>query len=162
VSRNQLTFGVDTAYVPERAEGRVYPYISSMQWSRRFMGLKVFMMFAARGLPEIARRIEHQTAMGDLLRERLEGCGWTIVNDTALPVICFTHARIAADPSSAAAVVRRLKESQEAWISKTDLPGRLRVLRACITNFNTQPEHIDRLVGLLERELHRLNDPVPR
>lgn len=152
----EATFATHAPYVPEQASGRVYPFATSMQWSRRFIGLKLFLMFAARGLPEIARRIEHQAEMGDYLREQLRERGWTLVNDTPLPVICFTHSDLEGDPEAAAAIVRNLMEAQEAWISKTDLRGRVRALRACITNFATQREHVDRLVELLARELQRV------
>lgn len=145
------TFGTRTPYVPEQREEREYPFVTSMQWSRRFIGLKLFVMFAARGLPQVARRIEHQTEMGDYLRERLRQHGWTILNSTPLPVVCFDHPEFLGRPEPATAIVRRLKESGEAWISKTDLRGRTPTLRACITNFDTRREHVDRLVALLER-----------
>ena len=46
--------------MPYLPAGRTDSYVTSMQWSRRFIRLKVFLMFATRGLPEIGRRIEHQ------------------------------------------------------------------------------------------------------
>ena len=35
--------------------------------------------------------LEHQTRMGEVLRESLEAAGWRIVNSTPLPVVCFTR-----------------------------------------------------------------------
>src|SRR5262249_56523795 len=54
----QIAFGTETAYVPEQAaDGRVYPFITSLQWSRRFNGLKLFMLLAELGQAGVARRI---------------------------------------------------------------------------------------------------------
>ena len=42
---------------------------TSVQWSRRFIGLKLFLALAERGESGYAAMIEHQARMGDLLRE---------------------------------------------------------------------------------------------
>ena len=151
----RASFEVDAPYVPA---GRIDPYVTSMQWSRRFIGLKVFLMFATRGLPEIGRRIEHQADVGDYLREQLRRRGWSVLNPTPLPVVCFWHADFDGRPERAGEIATRLRNTGEAWISKTDLRGRTRALRACITNFDTQPQHIEHLVALLERERVRFED----
>lgn len=150
----EQTFATQTAYVPDQiADGRIYPFINTMQWSRRFIGLKVFMMFAEHGLDAIARRIEWQTEMGDYLRQRLRASGWKILNETPLPVICFSHPQIEAGVVAPEAIVAKLKAEQTAWISKTRLGNQIPALRACITNFQTQPAHIDCLVEGLARAL---------
>jgi glutamate/tyrosine decarboxylase-like PLP-dependent enzyme len=148
----RASFEVDTPYVPEQSSARVDPYVASMQWSRRFIGLKVFLMFAARGLPEIARRIEHQADMGEYLREELRRRGWRILNPTPLPVVCFWHDDFDGHSERASKIETRLKRTREAWISKTALRGETPALRACMTNFDTRREHVDQLVALLERE----------
>jgi glutamate/tyrosine decarboxylase-like PLP-dependent enzyme len=147
----ESTFTTQAAYVPDRIEdGRVYPFITTMQWSRRFIGLKVFMMLAEQGLESIARRIEHQTELGCYLKSRLSGRGWKILNETPLPVICFTHPQIEQGAISIDQIVRKLKQEQIAWISRTRLRGQRPALRACITNFNTQPSDLNLLVESLE------------
>jgi glutamate/tyrosine decarboxylase-like PLP-dependent enzyme len=149
----ERAFGTDAAYVPPRAEDRVYPFVTSMQWSRRFIGLKLFMTLAEHGLPGLAARIEHQAALGDRLRARLRGAGFEVLNSTPLPVVCFTHARIDERRLSHAEVAERLAEKQAAWISRTRLRGRTPALRACITNYETTPEDVDRLVSALQVEV---------
>ncbi|HEY2739093.1 MAG TPA: aminotransferase class V-fold PLP-dependent enzyme, partial [Thermoanaerobaculia bacterium] len=69
----ERTFRVATGYMPRDGAGLpvVDPYTHSMQWSRRFIGLKVFLSLAAAGWEGYAAAIRHQTAMGDRLRERL-------------------------------------------------------------------------------------------
>lgn len=138
-------FAVETPYLPVGAND---PYQSTMQWSRRFIGLKVFMMLAARGIPEIARRIEHQIEMGRLLRERLQASGWKILNDTPLPIVCFSDESFDCDASIAERLVARLHESESAWLSTTKVHG-VTALRACVTNYETNPQHVERLVELL-------------
>lgn len=142
------TFRVATAYMPKEAEGLdiVDPHLHSMQWSRRFIGLKVFLSLLVAGWDGYAETIRHQTAMGDRLRERLRDSGWHIANGTPLPVVCFGLEGV--NPQD---VVNRVVTSGEAWISSTLLAGKQRVIRACITNYRTGPEHVDALVESLQR-----------
>ncbi len=150
----EAAFRVDTPYVPQRAQDSgPDPYATTMQWSRRFIGLKVFMMLAARGLPEIVRRIEHQAALGHTLANLLEARGWQVVNEPNLTVVCFTHPRIEEGAVAAPEIARRLKESQTAWISDTLLRGNTRVLRASVTHHETQQKDIEALVDALDKAL---------
>lgn len=147
-------FGTDAAYVPPRMSGgRRPPLAGTLQWSRRFIGLKLFLMLAEHGVAGLARRVEHQAEMGALLRRLLVSRGFTVVNATPLPVVCFTHPALEAGRPSLADVVRRLGDSGTAWISVTRLRGSREVLRACVTNHETEAVHIERLVAAVEREV---------
>jgi aromatic-L-amino-acid decarboxylase len=149
-------FATETAYVPDQArDTRTYPFITSLQWSRRFIGLKVFLLLTTHGQQGIAARLEHQTAMGDRLRERLTAAGFTILNQTPLPVVCFTHAAIAGDARAHNEIAIELGNRQLAWISRTRLDGRIPALRACITHFETDPADVDALVEGLQDVLVR-------
>jgi aromatic-L-amino-acid decarboxylase len=140
-------FATETAYVPEQADdGRVYHFVTSLQWSRRFNGLKLFMLLAKLGQPGLSLRIEHQAAMGEALRTRLLDAGFALLNDTPLPVVCFTHDCIEGDSAAHDRICARLAERQIAWISRTMLPGRLPALRACITHYETGPDDLDAIV----------------
>jgi glutamate/tyrosine decarboxylase-like PLP-dependent enzyme len=141
------TFRTPTAYMPREAQGLdvIDPHLHSMQWSRRFTGLKVFLSLLVAGWDGYAAAIRHQTAMGDLLREGLHAAAWSIENDTPLPVICFSDPA-GADPH---AVVMDIVSSGEAWISTTAIAGKT-VLRACITNYRTRPGDIRALLAALE------------
>jgi glutamate/tyrosine decarboxylase-like PLP-dependent enzyme len=149
----ERAFGVETAYVPAQArDGRVYPFVTSLQWSRRFIGLKLFLVLAARGWDGIAARIDHQAAVADRLREALRARGFAILNDTPLPLVCFTHPRL---PDAAAhdRVVARLRADQEAWISRAVLPGGIPALRACVTSYETEPADAERVARAIERAM---------
>jgi aromatic-L-amino-acid/L-tryptophan decarboxylase len=152
----ESAFATETAYVPDQSrETRTYPFITSLQWSRRFIGLKVFLLLTTHGRQGIGARIEHQTAMGDLLRERLRGAGFTVLNDTPLPVVCFTHPSIAGDARAHNAIAIELGDRQLAWISRTRLDSRTPALRACITHFDSGPADIGALVDALENVVAR-------
>src|SRR5439155_2679353 len=86
----QRAFAVSTtSYMPPSTE--LDPFCSSVQWSRRAIGMKVFVALAELGGSGYASLIEHQTDMGDTLRQKLRANGWRIVNETELPVVCFTR-----------------------------------------------------------------------
>ncbi len=143
------TFRIATDYMPRDASGLdiVDPHLHSMQWSRRFIGLKVFLSMLTAGWDGYAEAIRHQTRMGALLRAGLAAAGWEIVNDTPLPVICF--AKPGATAQEHQEIVAKIVRSGAAWISTTVLPGARTVLRACITNYRTQETDIAALIALL-------------
>ncbi len=151
----ERTFRVATPYMP-RESGSVPvvdPYTQSMQWSRRFIGLKVFLSLAVAGWEGYEAAIRHQTAMGDRLREGLKGAGWTVVNETPLPLVCFAGSeREGRAPAFLEAVAARVVASGDAWISTVALGGEAgTALRACITNHRTGPEDVDALIASLDR-----------
>ena len=148
------TFRVAAHYMPREAAGLpvVDPYTATMQWSRRFTGLKVFLSLAVAGWDGYAEAIRHQTRMGDLLREKLAEAGWKVVNDTPLPTVCFVDGTL---PEGGTfeyldAVLRSVLASGEAWISVARLAGIGPALRATITHFLTAREDLDRLVTALD------------
>jgi len=140
-------FRVETSYMPGRTAMVHDPYTSSVQWSRRFIGLKLFLSLAERGEAGYVEMIEHQARMGDVLRESLAQGGWRIVNATPLPVVCFTRDGLV--PTS---FLAGLHQRQIAWMSEVRLAGAAPVLRACITSFRTSESDIAWVV----REMRRL------
>jgi aromatic-L-amino-acid/L-tryptophan decarboxylase len=123
------------------------PYLSSAQWSRRLIGLKVFMSLAAAGKDGYAAQIEHDCELGDRLRARLRREGWRIVNETPLPVVCFTPAE---DDSRERleSIARHVESSGVAWISVAELAGQP-ALRACITSYRSTEEDVVALCAAL-------------
>jgi len=143
----RASFGIDSEYVPQpRRPGTENPLSTSMQWSRRLIGLKLFMVLARQGVAGVAGRIERQTELGELLRELLRERGFKLLNSTRLPVVCFTHSAIENGEIDPATIVRRLADSQTAWISKTVLRAQIPALRACISNFRTGEDDLLELV----------------
>ena len=139
-------FRADVSYMPGKKVGPVFdPFTTSAQWSRRFIGLKLFMTLAQQGESGYAEMIEHQTSMGDVLRKELTASGWSIVNATPLPVVCFTRAGVVPTAFLAA-----LHEQQIAWMSEARL-GDQPVVRACITSYRTTEADIQWVVGEMNR-----------
>ena len=135
------SFHADNSYMPPKTAGPVTdPYTSSVQWSRRFIGLKLFLALAQNGESGYSEMIEHQTRMGDVLRESLQRAGWRIVNSTPLPLVCFTREGL--DTAKFLAV---LHARQIAWMAEVRLAG-APVLRACITSYRTTEADIAQVV----------------
>ena len=149
----EAVFSVRTAYVPETDAGTLDAYQQTLQWSRRFIGLKVFLTLAELGRDGVAALVARQVEMADRLREALWNEGWTIANDTPLPLVCFTRAGL--DPERTTALVRSVVAEGEAWISEVRLPDGARWLRACITHPDVGPEDVRALVDALCRALRR-------
>lgn len=143
-----------SSYVPPAVADTFDPYVTTIQWSRRFIGLKLFMTLAELGWNGMAQLIEHQARMSELLRTRLESKGWIVVHDSPFAVLCFTHPQIESGRTTVADVVDRVVGSGQAWISQVRLSGPTAIaLRACITSHRTQPTDIDVLVAELERAI---------
>jgi glutamate/tyrosine decarboxylase-like PLP-dependent enzyme len=142
-------FRADVSYMPGKKVGPVFdPYTTSAQWSRRFIGLKLFLALAQHGESGYVEMIEHQTRMGDVLREALRASGWRIVNSTPLPLVCFTREGVVP-----ATFLADLHKHQIAWMSEARLGG-IPVVRACITSFRTTETDVHWVVD----EMNRLVD----
>jgi glutamate/tyrosine decarboxylase-like PLP-dependent enzyme len=141
-------FRSEVSYMPGKPAGSgddaaktFDPFTTSVQWSRRFIGLKLFMALAQQGEAGYVEMIDHQTRMGQLLRESLEATGWRVVNATPLPLVCFTR-----DGLVPSRLLAALREHQVAWMSEALLGG-VPVMRACITSFRTTEQDIRWVVG---------------
>ena len=142
-------FAVDPSYMPPSTPGVDEPYITSILWSRRFIGLKVFMALAELGEVGYREAIEHQADLGDLMRERLTSAGWRVTNETILPVVCFTGPSIEEGRVTAAEVVAEV-QGKGVWISVVNLTGCEPTLRACVTSYRATADDVDALIAALE------------
>lgn len=143
-------FRVEAAYMPGKPSDSAFdPYTESVQWSRRFIGLRLFLSLAEHGASGHAEMIDRQTRMGSLLRDSLAATGWQIVNDSPFPVICFTRINL-----DMAAFMAALHERQIAWMSEAQLAGSP-VVRACVTGFRTTERDILWVVDQINRLVAR-------
>jgi glutamate/tyrosine decarboxylase-like PLP-dependent enzyme len=156
----ERTFRVSARYMPREGDTLPVadPYAHTLQWSRRFIGLKLFLSLAVAGWDGYAEAVRHMTAMGDRLRERLREEGWSIVNHTPLPVVCFVDSGL--EGGRSAPFLERIASdvvaSGEAWLSTVSLGEAGPALRACVTNHRTGPEDVDALVAALGRARERV------
>jgi aromatic-L-amino-acid/L-tryptophan decarboxylase len=140
------TFAVGTPYMPQAVGGSpVDPYLRSMQWSRRFIGLKLFLSLAAAGWEGYAAVLRHQVALAERLRRELDRHGWEVVNRTPLPVVCFVD-RTEASAEHLDAIVAAVVGAGRAWISMARIGTGQPVIRVCVTNYRTTEQDIDALV----------------
>jgi glutamate/tyrosine decarboxylase-like PLP-dependent enzyme len=138
-------FAVAATFMPSRA-ATLDPYMTSAQWSRRFMGLRLFLSLAAGGWAAHAAHVEHSV---DLTREfaaRASACGWHIVNEPKLGVVCL--APPAGSPPVRDIVDRVLRDGR-AWLSAAKFAGS-DVVRACVTHGETSSADIAIALEALE------------
>jgi glutamate/tyrosine decarboxylase-like PLP-dependent enzyme len=137
-------FRVTTSYMPPNTGG-VDPYANTMQWSRRFLGLRLFMSLAAAGWAGHARHVERAVSLAAMIEAGLGARGWSIANRSPLAVVCAEP-----PPGSPAprAIVDRVLASGRAWVSAAEFEGRP-VVRACVTHGETTDADVAILVSAL-------------
>lgn len=136
-------FRVATGYMPSYSSGRD-PYLNSVQWSRRFLGLRLFLSLAAAGWMGYARHVEHSVEMAALLADKFVARGWRVVNASPVAVLCLEP-----PPGTAhdvTTIVTRVVASGRAWVSVAAFEGR-KTIRACITHGATSADDLDALVA---------------
>ena len=137
-------FHASTSFMPSSVSG-VDPYLNSVQWSRRFLGLRLFLALAAAGWDGLGAHVERSVAVVDRVKERLVALGWTVANDSALAVL---DAVPPAELGDVRELVRRVVASGRAWVAPTTFEGR-DVVRICATNGETTIEDVDALITAL-------------
>lgn len=136
------TFQVSTSYMPSNLTND--PYVNSVQWSRRFLGLRLFLSLAIAGWQGYAIHVERTLELAERLKERLATSGWRVINQSPLGVLCIEPSR-----KNAKEIVSRVLASGKAWVSVASFGGQ-EVIRACVTSGETTQEDIADLVNCLE------------
>jgi glutamate/tyrosine decarboxylase-like PLP-dependent enzyme len=138
------TFQVAASYMPSH-ELSLDPYMNSVQWSRRFLGLRLFLSLASAGWAGHAAQIERAAAQAARIRAELERRGWTVVNDSPLALLNVLPPRTLGDPR---AVVERVLRSGRAWVSLARFEEQ-DVIRICITHGETSDADVAILIDTL-------------
>jgi glutamate/tyrosine decarboxylase-like PLP-dependent enzyme len=156
-------FSVRADYMPKSQLDTLDPYTSTIQWTRRFMGLKLFMTLAESGQAAFAQLLEEQVALGNYLRDQLSKHGWMIVNNTDLPVICFTHPLLEKGHILIEDMLQQIYQEGKVWISVVTLKHKQKAFRACITHYKTNRSDMDFLVteldAILRQKLRKTLNP---
>jgi len=137
-------FHASTSFMPSSVSG-LDPYLNSVQWSRRFLGLRLFLALAAAGWEGLGAHVERSVEVVDSVKERLVGLGWTIANDSALAVL---DAVPPPELGNVRDLVRRVVAGGRAWVAPTTFEGR-DVVRICATNGETTIEDVNALIAAL-------------
>ena len=139
-------FHASASFMPSSIS-EVDPYLNSMQWSRRFLGLRLFLALAAAGWQGLGAHVERGVEVIERVKERLVASGWRIANDSPLAVL---DAIPPAAMGDVRALVRRVVASGRAWVAPTTFEGR-DVVRICATNGETGMADVDALVAALNQ-----------
>jgi hypothetical protein len=137
------TFLVCNTYMP--STDNADPYTSSVQWSRRFLGLRLFMSLAVAGWEGYGKHVDHSLTMIEILKQKVCDRGWRIANNSLLGVACLLPPECSVDVRT---IVKRVVASGQAWVSVAAFAGR-EVVRVCVTSGETTVEDIAILVNVL-------------
>jgi glutamate/tyrosine decarboxylase-like PLP-dependent enzyme len=136
-------FHASTSFMPSSVAG-IDPYLNSVQWSRRFLGLRLFLALGAAGWPGLGAHVERSVAVVELVRRQLTALGWTVANDSPLAVLDM----LPPNDQDVRSLVRRVVDSGRAWVAPTMFEGR-DVVRICATNGETTDADVAELVSAL-------------
>lgn len=131
-------------FMPSNAR-HLDPYVTTAQWSRRFLGLRLFVALAAAGWQGYAAHVERAVDLIATLKAELAARGWTIANSSEMAVLCVIPP---AGFLPAAEIARAVVASREGWVASTRFQGR-DVVRICVTNGETSPSDMHALADLL-------------
>ncbi|WP_299124733.1 aminotransferase class V-fold PLP-dependent enzyme [uncultured Tenacibaculum sp.] len=147
------TFRITTEYMPKEASELeiIEPFSHSIQWSRRFIGLKVYLSLLFYGWNGYEKTIDHQANIGEYLRRKLIENNWIIKNNTELPVVCFTDEQLESDLNFTKTILANILARGKSWLSVYPIKN-IPTFRACITNYNTTKTEIDELIEELNKE----------
>lgn len=140
-------FGVEASFLPDTGdEGGPPPDPSarSLRWSRGFGGLKLLLSLAVAGWDGYRDAIRRHVRLADQLRGMLRDDGWTVVNETPLPVVCF----VPGDGMAVDGIAHAVNGSGKARIFVVHAGGR-NVLRAAVTSHMTSERDLGILLAAL-------------
>jgi glutamate/tyrosine decarboxylase-like PLP-dependent enzyme len=137
-------FQVGGDFMPSNASN-LDPYLNTVQWSRRFLGLRLFLALAVAGWRGYAAHVEHAVEVIDQVKERLTARGWSTLNDSPLAVLCSAPPASLGDVRG---IVSRLLASGRAWVARTKFEGH-EVVRICATHGETSLADVEELVSAL-------------
>jgi aromatic-L-amino-acid decarboxylase len=140
-------FHVSTTFMPSNIVN-LDPYVTTAQWSRRFLGLRLFLSLAAAGWQGYGQHVERSIALIAELKEELAGRGWTIANDSQLAVLCIVPPPGDRDIRT---FVANLVASGRAWVAAAKFEGR-DIIRVCLTHGEATSQDILELVRALTAE----------
>jgi len=139
------TFHAASSYMPSNV-ANLDPYLNSAQWSRRFLGLRLFLSLAVAGWAGYAVHVERAVTLIDHIRRRLTARGWSVLNDSPLAVLNVVPPPALGAPQ---AIVQRVLQSGRAWVSLAKFEEH-DVIRICVTHGETSEEDISILIEALQ------------
>ena len=143
-----------------------------MELSRRFRALKIWLTLRYYGVERLAAAISDDNSLAQYLAERVEQSeDFELLAPVELSICCFRYlpkqlrAKLAESGAEARVQIEReldalnrramltVQRGGEAYVSNATIHGRF-ALRACITNFRTTREDIDKTLEIIRRAGH--------
>jgi aromatic-L-amino-acid decarboxylase len=130
-----------------------------VQLGRRFRALKLWMVIRAFGAEGLAARLENHCALARTFAGWVERENdWEVSAPVPFSLVCFRYAPAGTSEEERerlnAAILQRVNESGEAYLSHTKLNGRY-VLRLAVGNIRTEEKHVARAWVLLREAARR-------
>lgn len=138
-------FRVTADFMPSSVS-QLDPYLNSMQWSRRFLGLRLFLSLAAAGWQGYEAHVERAVRIIAAIEQALRARDWSIANQSELAVLCVSPPAGSPSPRE---IARRVLASGRAWVAVTRFEGQ-EVLRICATHGEIGAEDVGILIDTLE------------
>jgi glutamate/tyrosine decarboxylase-like PLP-dependent enzyme len=146
-------FNVSASFMPSHALN-LDPYMTTVQWSRRFLGLRLFLSLGVGGWAAHGTHVERAIELGRSLARNVARRGWTVVNESELAVVCLVPP---AGSLPVRHIVQHVLKSGGAWVSAAQFEGR-EVIRACVTHGETSPADIEAVASLLDEAASAAGD----
>ena len=137
-------FQVSVSFMPSNVPG-LDPYVKTMQWSRRFIGLRFFLSLAVAGWSGYGAHVERSIELIALIEKQLVARGWRIANRSPVGVLCVEPPPGSGEVRS---IVNRVVASGRAWVAPAQFEARDTV-RICVTHGETTPDDVAALVNAL-------------
>jgi aromatic-L-amino-acid/L-tryptophan decarboxylase len=133
-------------------------YQYSLEGTRRFRALKLWLSWKHLGSDGFARLIEHNVDLAQYLASRAKELGAEVV-PPRLAVVCLRFGSSRLDPTTTDELQRRLQRALEVsgagWLSTTTLRGRT-WLRAGVINYLSTEADADRILAILVSASERI------
>jgi glutamate/tyrosine decarboxylase-like PLP-dependent enzyme len=117
------------------------------QQTRGFRALKVWMTLKHAGFDGLRDAVSANIALARDLADRISRADDLELVASGLSVVCF---RYRGDDARNKEILERVQLGGEAFLTGTELNGRF-VLRACIVNFRSSREDLDRMLAAVRR-----------
>jgi aromatic-L-amino-acid decarboxylase len=145
-----------------REERPLHWYQYSLEGTRRFRALKLWLSWKHLGSEGFARLIERNVDLARYLTDRAEERGFEVI-DPDLAVVCLRLAPARLDPAATDELQRRLQRALEVsglgWLSTTTLQGRT-WLRAGVINYLSTEAEADRILDTLVEASQKAMDDL--
>lgn len=136
-------FAVSTGYMPD-GDG-ADPYVTTNQWSRRFIGAKLWATLRSVGQAGYQALFDQHFELAARLRASLPERGWRLHGEGVLPILLFD------DPEGrdSQAIADWIEADGSCWVGRVDFEG-ASVIRVCFTSYLTEWSDVEILLDRLD------------